>query len=84
MSNQLWSWALASVGILGIYLAGRKNPKGWLLGVFAQVLWVAYAIATRQWGFLTTAFGYGFMYMKNWIAWRRESRQNEEEGQIHT
>lgn len=79
MSNQFWSWALASIGILGIYLAGRKNAYGWLLGVFAQFLWVAYAIATRQWGFLATAFGYGTVYIKNWIAWRRELRQIEKE-----
>lgn len=72
--TQFWSWILAAVGILGIYLAGRKNSAGWLVGMFAQVLWLAYAIATRQWGFLFTSVAYGAIYTKNWIKWRREAR----------
>lgn len=83
MTGQLWSWILACVGILGIYLAGRKDPRGWLIGVFAQLLWLAYAISTRQWGFLITAFGYGSIYLKNWIAWRRDLRQNQKEDYLH-
>lgn len=78
-NQQLWSWGLAAIGILGIYLAGRKNSIGWLIGVFAQLLWLAYAINTRQWGFLFTAFGYGFVYTKNWIKWRREAHRDNKE-----
>lgn len=79
MSSQLWSWVLAAIGILGIYLAGKKNSIGWLIGVFAQLLWLAYAIASHQWGFLLTAFAYGGIYIKNWISWRREAHLNKEE-----
>lgn len=74
MSSQLWSWALAAVGILGIYLAGRKKAAGWLVGVAAQGLWLAYAIVTRQWGFIVTAAAYSLVYGKNWLAWRREAK----------
>lgn len=78
MNYQLWSWLLASVGILGIYLAGRRKASGWLVGIFAQLLWISYAIVTRQWGFLFTAFAYGAVYIKNWQAWRREARATED------
>lgn len=74
MSPQLWSWMLAAVGILGIWLAGRKQRAGWLVGVAAQLLWIAYAITTRQWGFLVTAFAYGAVYIRNWLRWGREAR----------
>jgi nicotinamide riboside transporter PnuC len=74
----IWSWVLAAVGILGIYLAGRKKAVGWLVGVGAQVLWFAYAIATRQWGFLVTAVAYAAVYGKNWLEWRRETEQETE------
>lgn len=73
--NQWWSWGLAAVGILGIYLAGKKLKSGWAVGIFAQLLWLAYAIATKQWGFLFTAFAYGSIYLKNYLAWRREAQE---------
>lgn len=68
----LWSIGLAAIGILGIYLAGKKNSLGWLIGLSAQVLWVVYAVATQQWGFIASALAYGFIYAKNWLAWRSE------------
>jgi hypothetical protein len=70
---ELWSWALAAVGLLGIHLAGRKQAVGWLVGVAAQGLWLVYAVVTSQWGFLVTAVAYAAMYGKNWLAWRRET-----------
>lgn len=78
MYNQLWSWGLAAIGLLGIYLAGRKNSIGWLVGVFAQFLWISYAIVTKQWGFIFTAIAYATIYTKNWISWRKESTTEDE------
>lgn len=75
--NQLWSWALAAVGITGLWLAGRNNKLGWAIGLFAQTLWLAYGITTRQWGFIATAFAYGFVYGRNWLRWRRQEQTEE-------
>ena len=69
-----WSVGLAAIGILGIYLAGRKNLWGWAVGVGAQLLWIAYAIATAQWGFILSALAYGWVYGLNWWRWARERR----------
>lgn len=73
-----WSYTLAAVGIFGLWLAGRKNAWGWGVGVAAQTLWIAYAIATEQWGFIVTAVAYGWIYGKNFLSWRRDARQAEE------
>lgn len=70
--SQLWSWLLAAVGITGIYLAGSRRTIGWTIGVAAQVLWVAYAIVTQQWGFIASALVYAAVYARNWIKWTRE------------
>lgn len=67
-----WSIALAAVGILGIYLAGKKNLWGWAVGVGAQLLWIVYAIVTGQWGFILSALAYGWVYGLNWWRWARE------------
>jgi hypothetical protein len=68
----LWSYALAAVGILGIYLAGKKNLWGWAVGVFAQGLWIIFALVTEQYGFIVSALAYGFIYGKNFLSWKKD------------
>ena len=72
MSGWWWSWLLTVVGVTGLWLAGRKVWWAWFVGLGAQVLWLAYAVATRQYGFLVSAVAYGWVYAKNGIAWSRE------------
>lgn len=69
----LWSWILTAGGVFGLWLAGRRNVWGWAVGLAMQVLWVAYAVATVQWGFIVSALAYGTVYARNWIRWRREA-----------
>lgn len=66
-----WSISLAAIGILGIWLAGQKRALGWAVGVAAQLLWVAYAVVTGQWGFILSAIAYGAVYARNWWRWTR-------------
>lgn len=70
----LWSYALAAVGILGIWLAGRRNLWGWAVGCGAQVLWIVYALVTDQYGFIVSALAYGAVYGRNWLRWYVENR----------
>lgn len=65
-----WSLILAAVGITGLWLAGSGRRIAWAIGVAAQLLWLAYAVATRQYGFLLTAVAYGVVNARNWLAWR--------------
>lgn len=67
----LWSFALAAVGVFGLWRAGKKDPRGWLVGLGAQVLWVIYALVTVQYGFLLTAAAYAWVYGQNYFTWRR-------------
>ena len=69
----IWSITLAAIGIFGIYLAGKKNSLGWAVGLGAQSMWIVYAVVTQQWGFIASALAYGFIYGKNWLAWRKEA-----------
>lgn len=70
----IWSFTLAAIGILGIYLAGKNNKWGWAIGLFAQVLWLIFAIVTQQYGFIFTAFAYGYIYSLNFIKWYRKEK----------
>jgi hypothetical protein len=69
-----WSWLLTAVGVLGLWLAGRKDWRGWAVGLGAQLLWVAYAVVSGQWGFLVSAAAYGSVYGANLWRWTHASR----------
>ena len=73
----IWSIVLAAVGIFGLYIAGRKLWRGWLVGLGAQALWIGYAVVTRQWGFIASALAYGWVYGRNARAWRRTSTDGD-------
>lgn len=73
----IWSFTLAAIGILGLWAAGRRYWWGWAVGLGAQLLWIAYALATRQYGFIVSALAYGVVYGRNAVAWRRDARARE-------
>lgn len=62
---QWWAWLLAALGISGLWLAGQRKRSGWALGAAAQLLWIAYALRTEQYGFIATALVYGLVYCRN-------------------
>lgn len=74
-----WSWILTAVGVTGLYYAGKRRALGWAIGLGAQGLWLAYAIVTRQWGFLASCACYGTVYARNFTRWRREQHAENEE-----
>jgi hypothetical protein len=67
-----WSWLLMAVGVFGLYLAGKRSRWGWAVGLGAQVLWVAYGLVSRQYGFLISAVAYGAVYGRNLYLWHQE------------
>jgi len=68
-----WSLTLAAIGVFGLWLAGRKNRWGWVVGFSAQILWVIYATVTHQYGFYISAIAYGWVYANNYLRWRKEN-----------
>lgn len=74
MSNLVWSVVLAVIGILGIYLAGNKSRWGWALGFWAQILWAVFAMVTGQYGFILSSVAYGWVYGRNYLRWRKETK----------
>lgn len=60
----LWSYALAALGITGLLIAANRPKIGWWFNIAAQTAWVAYAVATRQWGFLASALAYAVAYLR--------------------
>jgi hypothetical protein len=68
----MWSWVLALVGVTGIFLVGRKTIWGWLILYVNEVLWIFYALATDQYGFIFMAVTYAAVYIKSFLHWRKD------------
>lgn len=67
-----WSWLLATLGVTGLWFAGNKSIWGWVIGISVQVLWIVYAIATAQWGFIFSALAFAAVNIRNFIKWRKD------------
>lgn len=67
----MWSWVLAVIGITGIFFVGQKNLKGWLFLLANECLWIAYALTSKQYGFILASVGYSLVYIKSLIFWKR-------------
>lgn len=59
-----WSFVLGAVGIVGLAVAAHRPRIGWRINIAAQVLWLVYAVVTRQWGFLPMSVAYAVMYAR--------------------
>ena len=68
----MWSWVLAVLGITGIFLVGRKTIWGWLVLCANEILWVTYALITKQYGFIAMAVAYVLVYLKSFLHWKKE------------
>lgn len=77
MSNELWSWGLSILGVIGILLVGHKNWRGYLVSIATEFAWVAYSIQTKQWGFIFGSTVYISAYGLNISKWLDEVRKNK-------
>ena len=71
----LWSYILAGLGVLSIYLTGKKLKSGWLVGLANSGLWILYGLLTQQYGFLVSAIVFIYVQYKNYVAWSKEERE---------
>lgn len=72
------SVVLGAVGVLGLFLVTMKLAAGFVVGFFVQFLWIAYAVHTKQWGFIPMSCAYGAVNLRGWIVWRRQKMSSAE------
>jgi len=81
---QQWqSWALSIVGVIGIWLTGRKNWRGYAVGIVTECAWVWYAIVTKQWGFIFGSTIYISVYFFNINKWIEEAKNKKIKNMLH-
>jgi len=72
--SQWWSWSLSVAGATGYLLVVRGVRWGVVVGLLCQGLWLAYAVTTRQWGFLFSVGLFSAVNTYGLVRWRAEVR----------
>ena len=54
------------VGVLGLWLAGNRHPAGWALAAGAHLLWLPWALGSRQYGFGLAVAAFGLVALRNY------------------
>lgn len=70
-----WSYLLAAIGVTGIFFVGKKTLWGWLVLCVNEVIWIIYALATKQYGFIIMALAYTAVYIKSYKGWKSEAEK---------
>ena len=72
MSGQIWSWVLAIFGVTGMWYVGKKHAHAFFFLSVNELLWILFAIQTKQYGFIFKAFCYATVYFRNGLKWLQE------------
>lgn len=60
-----WATTIAGAGVMA--LAGKQKTRraAWVLGLFNQAFWIAYAVIAGAWGFIAGSMIYAAVYTRN-------------------
>jgi hypothetical protein len=81
---QVWvlalQWTITALGVVYLYLSGRKSWQvrrlGWTVALLTQPIWLGYAIATQQYAFILTSVLYGTVAFLNFRQAKPDSNHN--------
>jgi hypothetical protein len=68
--NDYASWVLVISGAAAMFTIGRKKRWGWLWFIFNEFMWTAYALITKQYGFILGAILYGIVGVRSYMRWK--------------
>lgn len=82
MNPQWWQTAIAdylplflsAITIWMTLLAGNKHPKAWAVGLFGQLCWLIWILASEKYSFLPMNIALWISYARNHWRWMREAK----------
>lgn len=63
--------------LIGLYLIGSRNKKGFLINLICNILWVFVAWKTKVFGLLLVVIPAMFINVKNYMIWRQNENKLE-------
>lgn len=72
--NNYASYVLVLSGAAAMFVIGRKKRFGWLWFIFNEFMWTAYALITKQYGFILGAILYAGVGVKSFLHWKKKDK----------
>lgn len=72
MIKQLISLATSAGTLSTMWLLGKKDHRGWIVGLCSQALWLVFIFIFGAWMLLTLSVPLIFMYVYNLRKWRKD------------
>lgn len=70
--SQVLALATAVGTLVGMWLAGSGDWRGWAVGLANQVLWLGFIFTFGAWGLLPLSAALIVVYGRNLARWRRQ------------
>ena len=67
----VWSFVLAGLGLLQLWLSGSKLRVNSVVGGVTSVAWFVYGVQFGQWGFLVSAVVFFVVHVRNFVRWSK-------------
>lgn len=65
------AWIASACTFVSMFLIGRQQRVGWLVGLFAQIFWVWFALQVHSTGLLFFEVVFIGLVSWNWFEWRK-------------
>lgn len=76
--EQLWTATLGALALTSTHLAGDKRISAWVVGMVSQCGWIGFMFLTGNKGFLVGIVGFTYLYIRNYLKWRKAPAENEQ------
>jgi hypothetical protein len=63
-------WLLSAITIYMTVLAGNKHRMAWAIGLVNQALWLAWILASGNYGLIPMNVALWFVYARNHLKWQ--------------
>jgi hypothetical protein len=68
--RQLLPLVTSCVTLVGMWEAGNKRSRAWVIGLCNQALWLAFIVVFAAWGLLPLSVALVVIYTRNLLKWQ--------------
>lgn len=74
--RQILPLLLSLFTLIGMWLAGNKDRRAWIVGLGNQFLWITFALMFKAWGLLPLSLALIVVYTRNLIRWSHLAKES--------